>query len=75
MSGKMNDHNNKADSGNGRETEELIAVINSLPDIRNGKIKRVRDAIRSGTYRIDSGKIAERILEEGFLSFGREQCS
>lgn len=67
MSGKMNDHNDKSDiSNNGWETEGVIAVINRLPDIRKDKIKSVRDAIESGTYRIDSWKIAGRILEEGF---------
>ena len=67
MSGKMNDHNDKSDiSNNGWETEGVIAVINRLPDIRKDKIKSVRDAIESGTYRIDSSKIAGRILEEGF---------
>jgi negative regulator of flagellin synthesis FlgM len=71
MSGKMNDHNDKTDiSGDVWRTEELIAVINSLPDIRNDKIKSVRDAIESGTYRVDSGKIAGRILEEGFFWCG-----
>jgi len=63
----MNDHNDKSDiSNNGWETEGVIAVINRLPDIRKDKIKSVRDAIESGTYRIDSSKIAGRILEEGF---------
>jgi anti-sigma28 factor (negative regulator of flagellin synthesis) len=71
MSGKMNNHNDGAGSSRGRETEELIAVINTLPEIRSDKIKFVRDAVESGTYRIDSGKIAERILEEGFLWCGR----
>jgi anti-sigma28 factor (negative regulator of flagellin synthesis) len=67
MSGQMNGHNYKADIFNsGWKADELIAVINSLPDIRNGRIGSVRDAVESGTYCIDPGKIAGRILEEGF---------
>ncbi len=67
VSGKMNDHNDRAGSSkDGWETEKLIAVINSLPEIRNDKIRSVKEAIGSGTYRIDSARIAERILEEGF---------
>jgi len=73
MSGKMNDHNYNADiSSNGCEVEELIAVINSLPDVRNDKTESVRRCIESGTYRIHSGKIAERILEEGFSTVDEE---
>jgi negative regulator of flagellin synthesis FlgM len=72
MSGKMNDHNDETDiSRDARRTEEFITVISSLPDFRNDKINSVRDSIESGTYRIDSGKIAERILEEGFFWCGR----
>jgi anti-sigma28 factor (negative regulator of flagellin synthesis) len=71
MSGNMNDHNyNAVIYGNDREAQELFAVINSLPDIRNDRIESVRRCIESGTYRIHSGKIAERILEEGFSRRG-----
>jgi flagellar biosynthesis anti-sigma factor FlgM len=72
MSGRMNDHNGETDiSRDARRTEELITVIGSLPDIRNDRIKSVRDSIESGTYRINSGKIAERILEEGSFCCGQ----
>jgi hypothetical protein len=67
ISGTMNDHNYNTDIySDGREAEELIAIINHLPDVRNDRIESVRRCIESGTYRIHSGRIAERILEEGF---------
>jgi anti-sigma28 factor (negative regulator of flagellin synthesis) len=72
MSGNMNNHNYNADIyGSDCEAQELIAIINSLPDVRNDRIESVRRCIESGMYRIHSGKIAERILEEGFSRGGR----
>jgi anti-sigma28 factor (negative regulator of flagellin synthesis) len=73
MSGKMNDHNYNADIYvSDREAHALIAIINSLPDVRNDRIESVRRCIESGTYHVHSGKIAERILEEGFPAADEE---
>jgi hypothetical protein len=73
MSGKMSDHNYNADiNSNGCGAQALIAIINSLPDVRNDRIESVRRCIESGTYRIHSGKIAERILGERFPAVDEE---
>ena len=44
--------------------EEIKAEMNKLPDVRLDKIKRIKKAIDSGNYRIDSYKLAARIIEE-----------
>ena len=59
-------HDREDNSDGARRIEELIAVIDGLPDIRSDKIRSVRHSVRSGAYHIDPRKIAERILEEGF---------
>ena len=43
---------------------ELKALIEKLPDIRNDKVEQIKKAIDAGDYNIDSLKVAEKILEE-----------
>ncbi len=50
-----------------KEAKELIklkALIDQLPDIRTEKIEALKKAIESGSYTVDSLKLAEKILEE-----------
>jgi negative regulator of flagellin synthesis FlgM len=51
-------------SGKGKEIAELMAVIQQMPDVRNDKVKAVKEAIESGNYHLDTKKIAQKILEE-----------
>jgi negative regulator of flagellin synthesis FlgM len=51
-------------SGKGKEIAELMAVIQQMPDVRNDKVKAVKEAIESGNYHIDTKKIAQKLLEE-----------
>ncbi|MEW6569689.1 MAG: flagellar biosynthesis anti-sigma factor FlgM [Nitrospirota bacterium] len=51
-------------SGEGKRVAELMAAINQLPEIRNDKVKTIKDAIESGNYQVDPLKIAEKLLNE-----------
>ncbi|RMG04209.1 MAG: flagellar biosynthesis anti-sigma factor FlgM [Nitrospirae bacterium] len=51
-------------SGRAKEVENLKAEIAALPEIRQEKVEAIKKAIESGNYRIDPGKIAERIIDE-----------
>jgi len=51
-------------SGKGKEIADLMAAVNKLPDIRNDKVQAIKEAIESGTYSVDSKKIAAKLLEE-----------
>lgn len=51
-------------SGKAQEMNELKALINDLPDIRIDKVEQLKRAIDTGSYNIDSYKVAEKILEE-----------
>ncbi len=67
---------NKVSSANVEETvakdrveisgkmKELMALINQIPDVRKEKLEEIKKSIESGNYRIDSSKIAEKILRE-----------
>lgn len=51
-------------SKTGREVSELMAAINEMPGVREEKIKAIQGALEAGTYNLDPGKIAEKILKE-----------
>lgn len=61
--------------GNGRKDElqlsdkalEYRVAVESLkgvPDIRTEKVEKIKDSIRTGTYKIDGEKIVEKMFEE-----------
>ena len=51
-------------SGKAREISDLKGLIGEIPDIRRDKVEDVQRAIDTGTYNLDSLKVAQRILEE-----------
>ena len=51
-------------SGKAREISELKGLIGEIPDIRRDKVEDVQRAIDTGTYNLESLKIAHKILEE-----------
>ena len=51
-------------SGEGKKVAELMSAIEQLPAVREEKIKAIKEALKSGTYHIDSSKIAQKILDE-----------
>lgn len=48
----------------GKEIASIIASVNNLPDLREEKIQTLKEAVNSGTYRIDPIKVAEKMLSE-----------
>lgn len=47
-----------------KDAARLMEEIKAIPDIRTEKVDELREAIKSGRYRIDSVKLAEKILKE-----------
>ena len=47
-----------------RELQDAKAQLAALPDIDTGRVAHIQLQIESGTYKIDGGKIAERMLGE-----------
>lgn len=43
---------------------QLLQIVEELPDVRQDKVAKLRKQIQQGSYRVDVGRIAERILEE-----------
>ncbi|MBF0343039.1 MAG: flagellar biosynthesis anti-sigma factor FlgM [Nitrospirae bacterium] len=47
-----------------RDFEELKKAIDQLPEVREDKIKVLKESIENGTYSIDSKAIAAKMLQE-----------
>lgn len=51
-------------SGKAKEIAELKEALNQLPEIRTDKVESIKKAIEEGTYKVDSYKIAGKIIDE-----------
>jgi len=51
-------------SGKAKEIANLKNAVTQLPDIRTDKVQEIEKAIKNGTYKIDSLKIAGKIIDE-----------
>jgi len=47
----------------GRKIAEYIEMAKNYPEIRTDLVKQIKDAIDSGTFKIDPEKIVKKILE------------
>ncbi len=51
-------------SGKAKELAELKQVIQEMPEIRTDKVEALKKSIQEGSYKVDSFKVAGKILEE-----------
>ena len=51
-------------SGKAKEIGELKNDIAHLPEIRTDKVDAIQKALSDGTYKVDSMKIAGRLIDE-----------
>lgn len=47
-----------------REVSDLKQAAAGLPDVRSDKVAALRASINAGTYRVDSTKVAEKMLKQ-----------
>lgn len=47
-----------------KEQQQAFKIAKETPSIDQSKIARIKDQIKNGTYKVDSGKIADGILKE-----------
>ena len=54
-------------SSKAQELRKAEKIMPTLPDIRTDKVETIKRRIRNGTYEIDSGKIATKMIEDAIL--------
>lgn len=43
--------------------KEAVAIAKAAPDIRSEKVSRLKEMIKNGTYKMDSSKIADSMIQ------------
>ncbi len=51
----------------GSEIARAKEVINNQPDVRVEKVRQAKRQVDEGTYKVDSGKVADKIVRENIL--------
>ena len=44
---------------------KILQIVRETPDVRQDKVAELRKQIEQGCYKVNAGKVAERMLEEG----------
>jgi negative regulator of flagellin synthesis FlgM len=50
-----------------KNIQQLRDAINRLPDIREDKVRELKDKVERGIYKVDGQKIAEKMVAESLL--------
>ena len=59
-------------SDRARLMNQASSVAKAAPDVRADKIAALKQSIQNGSYQVDSGKVADRLVDEHFGShFGK----
>ena len=51
-----------------RDLQNTQKLMESIPDVRQDKVDRLKNQIESGTYRVDAGKIADKMVKESLIN-------
>ncbi len=51
-----------------KEIQEAKKLLDSVPDIQEEKVARIKEQIENGTYKIDAKKIAQKMIKESLLN-------
>lgn len=50
-------------SSRAREMNRAKSLLDGVPDMRTEKVVKLKTDIESGTYHVDAGKVAEKMIE------------
>ena len=45
---------------------KIKSLINSEPEVRTDRVAELKDRIKSGEYKVDSDKLAKKMIEDAF---------
>ena len=51
-----------------KRVQEARRQLDDIPDVREEKVSQLRSQIQNGTYEINAGKIAGKMIKEGLLN-------
>jgi negative regulator of flagellin synthesis FlgM len=50
-----------------KELQQIRQILDQIPDVREDKVKELKERIESGNYAVDSGKVAAKMLGESII--------
>jgi negative regulator of flagellin synthesis FlgM len=51
-----------------KEIGDIKKLVDSIPDINEKKIEEIKEKIKNGSYKIDSDKVAFKLIRESLLN-------
>jgi negative regulator of flagellin synthesis FlgM len=54
-------------SAEAKDFQRIRQMLDQIPDVREGKVRELKDRIESGNYVVDSGKAAAKMLGESLI--------
>jgi flagellar biosynthesis anti-sigma factor FlgM len=54
-------------SAEAKDFQRIRQILDETPDVREGKVRELKDRIESGNYAVDSGKVAAKMLGESLI--------
>jgi len=55
-------------SQEGKKIQEAKKLMDSIPDIREGKVAKIKAQIQNGTYQVEEKKLAAKMIKESLLN-------
>lgn len=47
-----------------KDAQFAMSKVKDVEEVRTEKVEKIKEQVKAGTYKIDAGKIAEKILED-----------
>jgi flagellar biosynthesis anti-sigma factor FlgM len=54
-------------SAEAKDFQRIRQIVDQTPDVRQEQVQELKDQIKSGNYKVDSGKVAARMLGESLI--------
>jgi negative regulator of flagellin synthesis FlgM len=54
-------------SNRARDIQQLRDAVNQLPDVREDKVRELKDQVDKGAYDVNGQKVAEKMVSESLL--------
>ena len=51
-----------------KDIQQAKNAVNQLPDVREEKVQEVKTQVDKGTYKVDAGKIADKMVNDSIIN-------
>jgi negative regulator of flagellin synthesis FlgM len=51
-----------------KDIQQAKNAVNQLPDVREKQVQEVKTQVDNGTYKVDTGKIADKMVNESIIN-------